>query len=148
MYLPRIADQLLGEGSAPHGADPSSAPGLPGNGEGPPIACAVVSTQMQTCYRHGDRKAGVVCQRCDRPICPSCMHQASVGFHCPECTKQGAQKVVRAHQLRTRPTLTYALMAVNIVIFILSVGSGLEIRPKVVFDYAMLGSDPVTGNTL
>ncbi|MGI8755792.1 MAG: B-box zinc finger protein [Acidimicrobiales bacterium] len=31
---------------------------------------------MQTCYRHDDEPAGVICQRCDRPICPKCMHQA------------------------------------------------------------------------
>ena len=56
---------------------------------GAPVACAIVNTQMQTCYRHADRRAGVICQRCDRPICPDCMQQASVGFHCPECTKSG-----------------------------------------------------------
>ena len=26
---------------------------------------------------------------------PGCMNQASVGFHCPECAKKGAQKVYR-----------------------------------------------------
>ena len=31
----------------------------PGARGGAPVACAVVSTQMQTCYRHGDREAGV-----------------------------------------------------------------------------------------
>ena len=100
---------------------------------------------MQTCYRHGDRKAGVICQRCDRPICPSCMHQASVGFHCPECTKSGAQKVVRASQLRTRPVVTYALIAVNVVIFLAGVGSGLQTRTPVIVDYGLisLGQTPL-----
>ncbi len=97
---------------------------------------------MQTCYRHGDRRAGVICQRCDRPICPSCMHQASVGFHCPECTKKGAQKVVRADQLRTRALLTQALIAVNVVIFVLGVGSGLETRFSVVVDWGLIARSP------
>jgi membrane associated rhomboid family serine protease len=94
---------------------------------------------MQTCYRHGDRKAGVICQRCDRPICPSCMHQASVGFHCPECAKSGAQKVIKASQLRTRPVVTYVLIAVNLIIFFACVGSGLQTRQAVIFDYGLLG---------
>jgi membrane associated rhomboid family serine protease len=105
---------------------------------------------MQTCYRHGDRKAGVICQRCDRPICPSCMHQASVGFHCPECAKTGAQKVVRANQLRTRPVVTYALIAVNVAIFLLCIGSGAQTRPGVILDFSMLadGLSPVTGQPI
>ncbi len=100
---------------------------------------------MQTCYRHGDRRAGVICQRCDRPICPSCMHQASVGFHCPECTKQGAQKVIRPDQLRTRPLLTQVLIAVNVVIFVAGVGSGLETRTGVVLDWGLIGRLPLPG---
>lgn len=47
------------------------------------------------CYKHENRPAAVACQRCERPICASCMEQASVGFHCPECAKTGAQKVHR-----------------------------------------------------
>ena len=49
------------------------------------------SVPITTCYRHPDRRAGVTCQRCDRPICPSCMVQASVGFQCPECVKGAAK---------------------------------------------------------
>jgi membrane associated rhomboid family serine protease len=98
-----------------------------------------VSTQMQTCYRHGDRKAGVICQRCDRPICPSCMHQASVGFHCPECTKSGAQKVIKASQLVKRPIVTFSLIAINLVIYFACIGPGLQTRQGIVLDYGLLG---------
>jgi len=97
---------------------------------------------MRTCYRHGDRKAGVICQRCDRPICPACMHQASVGFHCPECAKSGAQKVVRASQLKTRPIVTQILIALNVVIFLAGIGSGLQTRDSVVIDYGLISQTP------
>jgi membrane associated rhomboid family serine protease len=73
---------------------------------------------VQTCYRHPDRRAGVVCQRCDRPICPDCMHQASVGFHCPECAKAGAQRVLRPDQLISRPVVVVALVAINATVFL------------------------------
>jgi membrane associated rhomboid family serine protease len=95
---------------------------------------------MQTCYRHADRRAGVVCQRCDRPICPDCMRQASVGFHCPECTKQGAQKVVRADQLRTRPVATLALIGVNLVVFVAGIGEGLRTSARFIAEGGLVAS--------
>ncbi|MDD9369866.1 MAG: rhomboid family intramembrane serine protease [Acidimicrobiales bacterium] len=77
----------------------------------------MATTDVRTCYRHPDRRAGVICQRCDRPICPSCMNQASVGFHCPECTREGRQKVVTARSLATNPVVTFVLIAANLAIF-------------------------------
>ena len=91
-----------------------------------------MATAVQTCYRHPDRRAGVVCQRCDRPICPDCMRQASVGFHCPECTKTSGQKVVRAGQLRTNPIVTHGLIALNLAVFVAGIGSGLETKDEVI----------------
>lgn len=37
------------------------------------------------CYRHPSRVTYLRCSRCNRPICPDCMHEAAVGQHCPEC---------------------------------------------------------------
>lgn len=73
------------------------------------------------CYRHPDRRAGVRCQRCERPICPSCMQSAAVGFQCPECTQQGAkqQRLVTAWRQQSAPRVTYGLIAVNVVFFVI-----------------------------
>lgn len=48
------------------------------------------------------------------------MHQASVGFHCPECAKSGRQKVVRGIPQET-PWATYVLIAVNVAVFLIGV---------------------------
>ena len=56
------------------------------------------------------------------------MHQASVGFHCPECTKQGAQRVVRPSQLGRDLLVTKVLIAVNVAVFVAGVGSGLSTK--------------------
>jgi membrane associated rhomboid family serine protease len=81
-------------------------------------------SELTRCYRHGDRRAGVICQRCDRPICPSCMTQASVGFHCPECVKRGSQRVIKAPQLAFRPLATQVLIGLNLVGFVWGVAVG------------------------
>ncbi len=94
----------------------------------------------QRCYRHPDRRGGVICQRCDRPICPDCMHQASVGFHCPECTRSGRQQVVGARQLRGGGLIvTNLLIAANVAVFVAGMGDGLRTKFSFMADGGLFG---------
>ncbi len=67
------------------------------------------------------------------------MRQASVGFHCPECTKSHGQKVVHAGQMRTRPVVTQALVAINVAVFAAGLGSGLETKQSMTIDGGLIG---------
>jgi membrane associated rhomboid family serine protease len=85
---------------------------------------------VPTCYRHPDRQTYVRCTRCNRYICPECMHSAAVGHHCADCVSAGAQTVrpvtnaVGARVARsTTPLVTYVLIAVNLVMFALQMAS-------------------------
>jgi membrane associated rhomboid family serine protease len=111
-----------------------------------PDTVPAVTTEVQTCYRHDDRRAGVRCQRCSRPICPSCMNQASVGFHCPECVKGGTQKVYTSRSLAATatPVVTVALVALNVITYLYSTVAGGGTpggRPSFPFqvDWALIG---------
>jgi len=57
------------------------------------------------------------------------MHQASVGFHCPECTQQGRQRVYTARSMpgSGRPLVTMALIAVNVAVFLIDSASGSSV---------------------
>ncbi|AGW40302.1 rhomboid family membrane protein [Leifsonia xyli subsp. cynodontis DSM 46306] len=81
---------------------------------------------VSTCYRHPDRVSYVLCQRCGRTICGECQTPAAVGVVCPECMAQQ-----RATAPRTKPAwltratapgapvVTYAIIAVCVVVFLL-----------------------------
>jgi membrane associated rhomboid family serine protease len=51
------------------------------------------------------------------------MNQASVGFHCPECSKKGRQKVYTAASLVTRPYVSIVIIAINVVVFLVGLGT-------------------------
>ncbi|HKT02909.1 MAG TPA: rhomboid family intramembrane serine protease [Rugosimonospora sp.] len=84
---------------------------------------------VPTCYRHSGRETYVTCTRCNRPICPDCMREASVGFQCPECVAEGrrTQRPVRtAFGGSAAGQLGYAtisLVVVNILMLLISLAS-------------------------
>ncbi len=83
-----------------------------------------------TCYRHPDRATYVRCTRCNRYICSECMHDAAVGHQCADCVAAGAQTVRKprtsfgGRQYGAKPVVTYALIAINVVMFVLQSASG------------------------
>ncbi len=94
---------------------------------------------MPGCYRHPDRMTGLRCTRCDRPICGECAIPAPVGFQCPECVHaataaQRTPTTVAGGQLITAPVVTYALIAINVVVFGLQWLGGVN---QVAADYGM-----------
>jgi membrane associated rhomboid family serine protease len=76
---------------------------------------------MATCYRHPSRETGVSCSSCGRPICPDCMTTTPVGMRCPECSQQRT-KVMRMRDMATVPRVTYALIAINVAVFLTEQG--------------------------
>lgn len=103
-------------------------------GEGGPSGAA-------TCYRHRDRETWLRCSRCDRPICPDCMHEATVGFHCPECVRSANRSVREARTVfggRVRAstsTVTYTLIAVNVGVFVAQLATS---GSRLVLEYGMV----------
>ncbi|MDV3124417.1 rhomboid family intramembrane serine protease [Mycobacterium sp. 21AC1] len=96
--------------------------------------------QTPTCYRHPDRPTYVRCTRCGRYICPDCMRAAAVGHQCVECVNEGARTVQAPRtqfggvQRPGAPILTYTLIGVNVLMFVLQMASGnlereLALRP-------------------
>ena len=72
---------------------------------------------MDVCYRHPKRETGVHCSNCGRAICPDCMTSTPVGMRCPECARQRTP-VRTMRSLGSDPTLTYALIALNVVAYL------------------------------
>ncbi len=73
------------------------------------------------------------------------MRQASVGFHCPECTKSSGQKVLRPSDLVARPIVTQVLMAINVAVFVYGMGGGMQTRNQIIFDGAVAGPPVAAG---
>ena len=81
------------------------------------------ATATETCYRHPRRETAVHCSNCGRPICPDCMTPTPVGMRCPECSRQKTQ-VRTIRTMSSDPQLTYAIIAINVIIFVAQIATG------------------------
>ncbi len=85
---------------------------------------------MPTCYRHSDRETYISCQRCGRPICPDCMRDAAVGFHCPHCVAEGKRttrsgRTPYGGKLSSDPTITSkVLIGINLAVWLAIMATG------------------------
>lgn len=83
-----------------------------------------------TCYRHPDRETYVRCVRCDRPICPDCMHAASVGFQCPDDVKAGnagiraARTTFGGRVSADAGRVTFVLIGVSVAAYVAQIAVG------------------------
>jgi len=97
------------------------------------------STRSDFCYRHPDRQSFVMCQRCGRTICGECQTPAPVGVICPECMREARASAPRTRPEAVRrisylnrsgqPVMTYALIGVCVVVFLLQEVTGIGRGP-------------------
>src|SRR5436305_4186436 len=92
----------------------------------------------QTCYRHPDRETAVSCSNCGRPICPDCMTPTPVGMRCPECARQKTKVKAGAAAFgrSNAAPATYALVAINVAIFLAELAGGIT---KVIDNFGTYG---------
>ncbi|MEU3994632.1 rhomboid family intramembrane serine protease [Streptomyces fungicidicus] len=104
--------------------------------------------RVPVCYRHPERETGIRCTRCERPICPECMVDASVGFQCPECVREGrgtghapaasVPRTIAGGAVAADPRLvTKILLGINLAVFL-----AVQVRPSLVRDLYLIGTWP------
>jgi membrane associated rhomboid family serine protease len=87
---------------------------------------------VPTCYRHPDRETYIRCQRCERPICPDCMRDAAVGFHCPSCIAEGAKTMRTARtpyggkRTGNPGVISIGLIATNVAVWLAVLATGWQ----------------------
>lgn len=78
------------------------------------------------CARHPDRPTGLRCIRCDRPACPACLREASVGSQCVDCVAEGRRSgryatTIAGARPSARDLVIPVLIAVNVLVFVVTV---------------------------
>jgi membrane associated rhomboid family serine protease len=101
---------------------------------------------MAVCYRHPGRETGVSCSNCGKPICPDCMTATPVGMRCPECSRQKTP-VRTLRNVYAQPTVTYVLIAVNVLLYIGTIVSGGS-SSRVYIDLGTLGLGQLSNGDL
>ena len=77
---------------------------------------------LPACVRHSDRPTGLRCVRCDRPACPECLREASVGYQCVDCVNEGRRTVRQATTVagavqRDQLVVVPVMVVLNLLLF-------------------------------
>ncbi|MFF8942356.1 rhomboid family intramembrane serine protease [Streptomyces sp. NPDC014864] len=126
----------------------------PGSPQGPTDQGPQDAQRLPTCYRHPDRETGIRCTRCERPICPECMVDASVGFQCPDCVRTGSgtghapsasrPRTLAGGSMASDPRLvTKILMGINIAVFV-----AIKVDSSLVDQLVLVGAWPPPPSTV
>jgi membrane associated rhomboid family serine protease len=110
--------------------------------------------RLPTCYRHPDRETGLSCSECGRPICTECMTPAAVGIRCPD--HAGSSRRVQAPRIvrrtsrgATQALVTRVLIAINVVVYLITVVQGAGINApggEVITKLALYGPGVADGD--
>ncbi|RBM24279.1 rhomboid family intramembrane serine protease [Prauserella sp. PE36] len=89
------------------------------------------------CWWHPNRQTGLRCVRCNRPACPDCLREASVGYQCVDCVQAGQQqqrakatqyrragygaRTVAGARVSQRAVVTPLLIAINVLVYVVTV---------------------------
>jgi len=116
---------------------------------------------MPTCWWHPNRQTGLRCTRCQRPACPDCLRDASVGQQCIDCVQE-SRRQQRAQQagyrkagfgrrslvgarMSDRVLVTPVLVGINVLVYIITaaMGGGLDSPGGSLFHEGVLFSPAV-----
>ncbi len=102
----------------------------------PPYGQPPQQEALPGCWWHPGRQTGLRCVRCERPACPDCLREASVGYQCIDCVSTARQqqrsqaagyrkagygaRTVAGARVPQRIVVVPLLIAVNVLVYALT----------------------------
>lgn len=77
------------------------------------------SGDISVCPRHPNQVTYARCGRCGRLACGLCQVPREVGMMCVDCMAAAQASTPKVHCAKTAPTITYALIGINVVVWVL-----------------------------
>ena len=82
-----------------------------------PVGYGYDNNQQSVCPRHPEQVTYVRCGRCSRLACGNCQVPLEVGMMCVDCMQQVRATQPASRTARSKPVVTYALIAINVLVW-------------------------------